>query len=1033
MANEVSIIIRVNDSEAEKLRKMAEVAKLTNREILADGEATARKQMTMAERNAAALFQFKLKTLGENEAAEKANATALQAFKIKTIGEQAAFEKGSAEALQSFKIKTLGETAAAEKAAADALFAFKIKTLGETAAAEIAAVERMDALHAHALAEDIARTAKRAAFERESAVALRAFKIKTLGENVAAEIAAQDKLGRIHAAAIAEDIAREKARTAAIIREREKAGFASKAATGALSAAGLGMGFGPVGVGLAVGGAAIFTSVQSQNLERAQRSIAAVTGSLETARGEMVFVEKQADRLGASVTDLAGTWSRFEAASKGTNLEGEKARQVFLAVGEAGAKLNLRSFEVEGALRAVEQMMSKGKVQAEELRGQLGDRLPGAFNIMARALGVSTSKLDDMLKKGQVLSEDALPAFAEELRRTFGTDTTTRIDTTTASFTRLWNEIKLTAAAIGDKLNPVLATSSEWMAEFLKDSREYGFGAALAGSGVLDRQFEAEKAERLRGLDQVFTTDYTTGRSTFDFAPAALGPQVSGALAGPKATPTGTDLLSAGVRERTDAELQEIETLQRGLALVGKRTELEKVEWEILKGKYKDSDIYIQNLARENAIAQDAEDARKAAAKNALKDKKDADKAQKEADKEAEKALQLLVRKEEAERRLTQQQMVRNEIDRQQLELGRNLTTSERELVELQMEGVSVSATSLENETRIGGELERQILARRQIKQDADEAASSLEGRVRQGPARKDIRDAQSYGEIDSIGDDAIKEAEAATLAKVAALEEQRQTQADINRDYDALELAAWEELESEKTRITQEQNDARTALTQAQAQVVGSIFGNLADVAQTMGKKGFKAYKAFAIAEATASMFSGAVGAFAQASKAFPPPYGQILGGVAAAAVVASGLAQIAQIKALQYEGGRRFGGPVSAHGLYEVVENREPEVFKSKEGRVWMIPGADGNVHPAKDAAAAAQSRGMGGMNVRVVNPPGVPLRVDAYVERGELVLMLEDAQEKAARTAEDRLTRGLLENKGRFGEALATKTGVRQRQVR
>lgn len=44
-----------------------------------------------------------------------------------------------------------------------------------------------------------------------------------------------------------------------------------------------------------------------------------------------------------------------------------------------------------------------------------GNALPGAFNIMAASLGVTTQQLDDMMRKGQVLASDALPKFAAML------------------------------------------------------------------------------------------------------------------------------------------------------------------------------------------------------------------------------------------------------------------------------------------------------------------------------------------------------------------------------------------------------------------------------------------------------------------------------------------------------------------------------------------------------------------------------------------------------------------------------------------
>ena len=59
--------------------------------------------------------------------------------------------------------------------------------------------------------------------------------------------------------------------------------------------------------------------------------------------------------------------------------------------------MHLSAYESEGAFKALEQMLSKGKVSAEELRGQLGERIPGAFQIAARAMGMTTSELDKFM------------------------------------------------------------------------------------------------------------------------------------------------------------------------------------------------------------------------------------------------------------------------------------------------------------------------------------------------------------------------------------------------------------------------------------------------------------------------------------------------------------------------------------------------------------------------------------------------------------------------------------------------------------
>ncbi|HCB7441695.1 TPA: tape measure protein, partial [Escherichia coli] len=77
--------------------------------------------------------------------------------------------------------------------------------------------------------------------------------------------------------------------------------------------------------------------------------------------------------------------------------------------------MGLSTDEINGILKAFEQMASKGKIQAEELRGQLGDRMAGAFQLFARSLGMTTEELDKAMKDGKVLSKDVLPKVAKQM------------------------------------------------------------------------------------------------------------------------------------------------------------------------------------------------------------------------------------------------------------------------------------------------------------------------------------------------------------------------------------------------------------------------------------------------------------------------------------------------------------------------------------------------------------------------------------------------------------------------------------------
>ena len=163
----------------------------------------------------------------------------------------------------------------------------------------------------------------------------------------------------------------------------------------------------------------------------------AATGSAALAKREFAFVSATAQRLGLDVNALAKNFSRFVAAADGTAIEGEKARKIFTSIAKASAALKLEGTEVEGVMRALEQIMSKGTVQAEELRGQLGDRLPGAFRIAAEAMGVTPRELNRMLKAGEVMAEDFLPKFAAAYEEAVGKNAAKNAETLSGSLSNL--------------------------------------------------------------------------------------------------------------------------------------------------------------------------------------------------------------------------------------------------------------------------------------------------------------------------------------------------------------------------------------------------------------------------------------------------------------------------------------------------------------------------------------------------------------------------------------------------------------------
>ncbi len=174
-------------------------------------------------------------------------------------------------------------------------------------------------------------------------------------------------------------------------------------------------------------------------VDRIKARLENATGSADIAQEQFDELRSMADRTGNEFISLATQFTRFQAAAVGTNLEGDKAREIFENLATAVGNFQLDAQSAEGVFRAVEQMMSKGNVTAEELRQQLGDRLPGAFKAAADALGVTTSKLNALLKKGKVSAEQFLIPFSREVRKRLGGDSTDGVNSLTASLNRLNN------------------------------------------------------------------------------------------------------------------------------------------------------------------------------------------------------------------------------------------------------------------------------------------------------------------------------------------------------------------------------------------------------------------------------------------------------------------------------------------------------------------------------------------------------------------------------------------------------------------
>lgn len=163
--------------------------------------------------------------------------------------------------------------------------------------------------------------------------------------------------------------------------------------------------------------------IQGRNLQSTQLAYQALLGKeggnaqlssiLEMSRSMKMDFAPTADMfkgLLASSVNVAGL-------GKTKQERAGKAQDIFRGVSSYGLALGLDDEKMKGALVAITQMMDKGQVYSEELRQQLAERMPGAIQILAKSMGVTTEQLYQMLKDGKVISAEVLPKMAAEMEK----------------------------------------------------------------------------------------------------------------------------------------------------------------------------------------------------------------------------------------------------------------------------------------------------------------------------------------------------------------------------------------------------------------------------------------------------------------------------------------------------------------------------------------------------------------------------------------------------------------------------------------
>ena len=253
------------------------------------------------------------------------------------------------------------------------------------------------------------------------------------------------------------------------------------------------------------------TAEYSANLDKLRIALKGVTTSSEEYQQGLSFVQESTERFAIPQDILTRQFTKLQASVQGAGGNLTDTKDAFNGIVAAVRATGGSLADVDAALTATAQVFSKGKVSAEELRQQIGERLPGAFTLFAESMGITPAELDKALEQGKVSLQD-FQGFAKAIFDRYGKNAEQIAKSPKAAGDQLQVQLQQLQESVGRLLQPIGAFFQQTFGAIVKDINR----ATNALARFLNLSFDPEKLE--------------AAQATFDRAQALLDdPSVKGA------------------------------------------------------------------------------------------------------------------------------------------------------------------------------------------------------------------------------------------------------------------------------------------------------------------------------------------------------------------------------------------------------------------------------------------------------------------------------------------------------------------------
>lgn len=219
--------------------------------------------------------------------------------------------------------------------------------------------------------------------------------------------------------------------------------------------------------------------------------------SSDAAADSYNFLRTTADKLGIQFDALTANYGKLLASIPDGVNKFDQVNRAFLGISMAARTMHASNQTTQLMFYAITQMASKGTVSMEELRRQLGEKLPGTMQLAAASLHTTADKLQEAIKKGSVDSIKFLDVFSSALIRTYSDSSKVAADSVSAAMNRLTNVwVDFSKAVIDSGAGKAIISVFDALRDKLSDPYLIQRFADLV-------KYLAEKfAEFIRGLTQ---------------------------------------------------------------------------------------------------------------------------------------------------------------------------------------------------------------------------------------------------------------------------------------------------------------------------------------------------------------------------------------------------------------------------------------------------------------------------------------------------------------------------------------------------